>query len=74
LVEKLRLTQCNIDQAVFFSWSVPSEIIAVVIHIDNCTIGASTIDLVQQLNDQICTHIEITDLGELHWLLGIEVT
>jgi hypothetical protein len=50
------------------------ELVVVVVHIDDCTIGASTIHLIMELKDKIHTYIEITDLGELHWLLGIKVT
>lgn len=74
LVDKLGLTQCDVDQAVFFSRSASGELVIVVVHIDDCTIGASTIHLITALKDKICTYVEITDLGDLHWLLGIEVT
>jgi hypothetical protein len=47
--------------------------IIVVIHVDDCTIAASTLSLVVAFKQQIAQHVEITDLGELHWLLGIEI-
>lgn len=66
LVDKLGLTQCDVDQAVFFSRSASGELVIVVVHIDDCTIGASTIHLITALKDKICTYVEITDLGDLH--------
>lgn len=74
LVDKIGLTQCDVDQAVFFSRFTPDELIVVVVHVDDCTIAASSMDHITKLKDKIRTHVEITDLGELHWLLGIEVT
>ena len=45
----------------------------VLIHIDDCTIAASSTKLVGHFKAKISEHVEITDLGEIHWLLGIEV-
>jgi hypothetical protein len=33
----------------------------------------TTIYLVVELKSKLREHVEITDLGELHWLLGIEI-
>jgi hypothetical protein len=74
LVDKLGFTQCDVDQAVFFTRTEAGELIIIVIHVDDCTIAASSIDAINRLKEQLRTHVEITDLGELHWLLGIEVT
>jgi hypothetical protein len=45
----------------------------IAVHIDNCTIVATTIALIEDVKVGMCKFIEISDLGELHWLLGIEV-
>ena len=45
----------------------------VAVHVDNCTIAASTPELVTDFKDSLRKHVEVTDLGELHWMLGIEV-
>jgi hypothetical protein len=74
LVDKIGLTQCDVDQAVFFSRSASDELTVIVVHVDHCTLAASSIDLIYKLKEKICTYVEVTDLGELHWLLGIEVT
>jgi hypothetical protein len=36
-------------------------------------IVASTICLIKELKARLYKHIKVTDLGELHWMLGIEV-
>jgi hypothetical protein len=73
LVDELSFIQCAVDQAVF-SRRENGQHTIVVVHVDDCTIAARTLSDVNELKTQIRKHVEITDLGELHWLLGIEVT
>ena len=46
---------------------------AVTVHVDDCTIAASTACLVEDLKARLARHVEVTDLGELHWMLGIQI-
>ena len=74
LIDEMGFTQCSIDQAVYFRHRKPSELIIVVVHIDDCTIAAMTLREIDEFKHDIRKHVKITDLGKLHWLLGIEVT
>jgi len=75
LVDELGFTQCAVDQAVFFRRrEESSEHVIIVVHVDDCTIAAKSMKEAVELKTMIRKHVEITDLGELHWLLGIEVT
>ena len=74
LVNELGFTQCSVDQAVYFRWRTPGELIIVVVHVDDCTIAAKSLNEIDEFKRDVRKHVEITDLGELHWLLGIEVT
>jgi hypothetical protein len=67
------MARCNIDQAVFYCHG-DGSILMMAAHVDNCTIVASSLELVIELKVKIGTWVEVTDLGELHWLLGIEVS
>ena len=70
----LGFKQCAVDQAVYFKVvKLKGELIVVVVHVDDCTIVASTIRLIEELKAGLRKHVEVTDLGELHWMLGIEV-
>ena len=40
---------------------------------DNCTIAASSAVAVDTLKAGLRKHVEVTDLSELHWMLGIEI-
>ena len=42
-------------------------------HVDDCTIIATTVCLIEELKVSLYKHVEVTDLGKLHWMLGIEV-
>jgi Reverse transcriptase (RNA-dependent DNA polymerase) len=70
----LGFQQCSVDQAVFHkSGKRKNEVTAIAVHIDDCTIAASSTQLVDDLKAGLCKHVEVTDLGELHWMLGIEI-
>jgi Reverse transcriptase (RNA-dependent DNA polymerase) len=72
LVDNLHFTCCDVDQAVFIHNS-KNELTIIAVHVDDCTLVASTITLIQNLKNGIHKFVEISDLGELHWLLGIEI-
>ena len=69
----LGLTRCSVDQAVFYRRD-GKLIVVIAVHVDDCTIAASTKALVREVKSTLNKHVEVTDLGEVHWLLGIEVT
>ena len=73
MVDSLSFTQCEVDQAIFFKREMNGDLTIVVVHVDDCIIAASTLALVVDLKRRVGEHVEVTDLGELHWLLGIEV-
>src|SRR5258708_29937457 len=45
----------------------------IAVHVDDCTIAASSTRLVEDFKAGLCRHVEVTDLGALHWMLGIEI-
>jgi len=72
--KSLGFTQCSVDQAVYFKVVVTKgKLTIVVVHVDNCTIVMNTICLINKLKASLSKHFKVTDLGELHWMLGIEV-
>ena len=65
IMMKLRLARCDIDQAVFLRRET-GRLIIVLVHVDDCTIAATSIFLIKNFKSEIAKHVEITDLGELH--------
>ena len=74
ILSSLGFAQCKVDQAVFFKHTKsPRTLIVIAVHVDDCTITASSTSAVEALKVGLRKHVEVTDLGELHWMLGIEV-
>jgi len=72
MLTHLGFAHCDIDQAVFFQHE-GQAIIIVLVHVDDCTIAVTSITLIADFKAQISEYVDITDLGELHWLLSIEI-
>ncbi len=74
ILSTLGFTQCSIDQAVYHKTNAAArKLTVIVVHVDDCTIAASAPCLVDDLKAGLSKHVEVTDLGELHWMLGIKV-
>jgi len=71
-VDTMKFHHCNVNQAIFFKRD-GKDLTIVAIHIDDCTIATSSIALIDEFKVKLKKSVEVTDLGELHWLLGIEI-
>jgi hypothetical protein len=67
---KLRFTRSEADHSVFYIHS--EKPIIVTVSTDDMTLAVKFLGTIQQLKGDLQQRYEITDLGELHWLLGIE--
>ena len=50
-----------------------NEVMVIAVHIDNCMIATSSTQLINDFKAGLQKHVEVMDLGELHWMLGIEI-
>ena len=74
IMEKMGFKRCDVDQAVFYRQKPKgSTMMIVLIHVDDCKIVGTSIALIVRFKIEIAKYVAITDLGELHWILGIEV-
>jgi hypothetical protein len=74
IMTALKFMRGEVDQAVFYRRDVGKGILIIVlVHVDNCSIVATTQPLIDRFKIEIRKHVEITDLGALHWILGVEV-
>ena len=74
ILSSLGFSQCKVDQAVFYKHSKsPHVLIVIAVHVDDCTIAANSATAIDAFKAGLRKHVEVTDLGELHWMLGIEV-
>lgn len=63
----------NADPGVFIAHTQGHPII-IAVHIDDCTITSSSGRVLQDYKRRIDARHSITDLGPIHWLLGIKIT
>jgi Reverse transcriptase (RNA-dependent DNA polymerase) len=70
----LGFKRCSVDEAVFFKVNMrKGKLTITAVHVNDCTIAATCIRLIEELKAGLRQHVEVTDLGELHWMLGIEI-
>jgi len=71
---KLGFKQYAMDQAVYYRVIVvKGELTVVVVHMDDCSIVATALCLIEKLKAGLREHFKVTDLGELHWMLSIKI-
>jgi hypothetical protein len=69
---KLKFLRSEVDSAVFYRRD-EKMLLIVLVHVDDCTIVGRPKQLIPKFKNEIQKYVQITNLGELHWILGIEV-
>ena len=54
-------------------YKVTSHKLTILVYVDNCTIVAISIGLVDWVKDGVKEFVKIMNLGEIYWLLSIEL-
>jgi Reverse transcriptase (RNA-dependent DNA polymerase) len=72
LMGPLRMKCCKVDQAVFYHVEGES-VMALASHVDDFSAIASSLELEQEIKTELKKVFEISDLGEINWILGIAV-
>lgn len=72
ILTDIGLVRCEFDHAVFYRQDERGHVVLFA-HVDDISIAGSTIVIVLEIKDKLWKRLEITDMGEIHWLLGIEV-
>ena len=74
IFDSLDFHKCSVDQAIFYKQNKSkNEVTVVAVHVNNCTIATSNLHLIEDFKAGLHKHIKITDLGKLHWMLGVEI-
>src|SRR5882724_838993 len=71
-MHKLGFTHCQSEHAIFYKYRDEYTLIMAV-DVDNLTMARSSKQMILCFKDSLCKTLHIKDMGELHWLLGIEV-
>jgi hypothetical protein len=69
---ELGFRKAETDRTVFFHNQGP-DIVILAIHVDDCTITGSSVKLQTEMKARIGAKFQLTDLGPISWLLGIQV-
>jgi hypothetical protein len=69
ILNNFGLKHNNVDESIFYK-----EDLVIVCHIDDLLIMSSKLSHVQEFKKHIAKSVEITDLGEAHFFLGIQIS
>jgi hypothetical protein len=69
---KIGFTRSQIDQAVYFKRSADEHMV-VTVSVDDMAVTSKRLQDITHFKDQLRHYFEISDLGELSWLLGLKV-
>jgi len=73
-MDNLGFIQCDVDHSVFFKITLdPNSLIIILVHVNNCTLVSTSLGLIDWVKNSVKEFMEIIDIGEIHWLLDIEV-
>jgi Reverse transcriptase (RNA-dependent DNA polymerase) len=72
LMGPLQMKHCKVDQAVFYHIEGES-VMALASHVDDFSAIGLSLELEQEIKTELKKVFEISDLGEINWILGIAV-
>ena len=74
IFDSLKFSKCSVDQAVFYKQNKSrNKLTVVAVHVNDCTIAASSLSLIKDFKAGLQKHIQVTNLSELHWMLRVEI-
>ncbi|RXW11548.1 hypothetical protein EST38_g14307 [Candolleomyces aberdarensis] len=73
VLKKLSLTKSNADHALFYCFKSPSEYSLLGVATDDFTYVADSTGTVKKLKTKMGEHMELAEMGELSWILGVDV-
>jgi len=57
-----------------FTAQVGTDLLILAVHVDDCILTGSSMSLIDEYKGKLNDEYVLTDLGPVHWLLGIKVT
>jgi hypothetical protein len=74
IMTKLGFSRSEVDSAVFYRRDEMLKILIIIlVHVDDCSIAGRPKKIIQKFKLEIQKYVQIMHLGDLHWILGIEV-
>ena len=72
-LKSMGFQRSSVDHCMFYK-NQDSNLLVIAVYIDDMMILSNRIDLVNETKHKLSSHFEMTDLGEIHWILNMEVT
>ena len=72
MMSKLNFKCCQVEHAVFYKYK-GDDAVTVTTDVDNMMIVAHSSNIIRKFKEELSHKVKIEELGNLHWLLGIEV-
>jgi hypothetical protein len=72
LLVSVGLNRAESDYGIFYKRS-GDDMVVIAIHVDDCVLAASSRAVLDEYKAKIGARFKLTDLGPIHWLLGIKV-
>ena len=63
----------NYDPGIFYA-RVGDDVLILAVHVDDCILTGSSVELIKNCKALLNSHYPLTDLGPIHWVLGIKIT
>jgi hypothetical protein len=67
-----RFTRSQVNQAVYFQWNV-EEYTAITVSVDDMAVTSKCLQDIEDFKVELHERFNISDVGELTWLLGLKV-
>jgi Reverse transcriptase (RNA-dependent DNA polymerase) len=69
---KLEFVRLNSDYAVFYK-RANGRLIIIAVYVDDMLMFVNSLHHIKELKKQLASHFELTDLGEVRWILNMEI-
>ena len=69
---KFGYTRCTVEHCLFYK-KTNDGIIVVVTAVDEFTLASNSTSLLTSYKSDLQSEFDISDMGEIHWLLGVEI-
>ena len=73
ILESFEMIRLETEHAVFYRRESDGSTTILFVHVDDMTLIARNIALMNKIKSQIASRVTVDDNGPLHWLLGIEI-
>ena len=74
VIKELDFEKANTDECPYILWEDGKISLLVLVHINNMALTSNSITTIRKFKDDLSKHFDITDLGDLRIILGIQVT